>query len=825
MKKHLLFLWLAVACASSLGHAQTTTTHYGLYKPAAHEKNYGTQVGNNFDIIDSHLYSLSLILPVGSSGQIEYNNAGAFAGFTMSGDCTITTSTGVVICTKTNGVAFAASATTNTANASNISSGTLPDARFPATLPAASGVNLTALNATNLGSGAVPAARMPAMTGDATSSAGAVALTLATVNGSPGTYTNPIVIVNAKGLVTSAVGGGVDGVVTSGLMAQYRMLPSENPCALVDYSGNGNTATGCVGTSPTIIADSGGAQGNAGAISLSAGLNSAVSVQLFFACPYCIGSLIAGGGTQANSDGLFLVYNTQVAVGDPPFTHASRIVSGQVSGSYHAESRNTFQGTQDIAWVMDTANSRERIYVNGVVDDTKNYYSNNGSSAGSQTAGNYQLMGVSQALFGNGSNYFTGKMYYALFYNRVLTPGEVAANSAAMAAVMVARGVPRTQFNTSNVDFSTRQLVTDGDSITQGAGITNPAIPYSTLIKLPGSWQINNTAITGASLSSGGGFAGLVGTAGTVVDPFYEPTSVGNIVVIWGGTNDNSTAAQGGLRQYCNDRHVVGWLCIVSTMVSRVSEDTFKNTYNTWIRQNWRSFADGLADIAADPKLGADAQYADTQYFIDPGIHPTQFAIDNNEAPLFQRAINRLGGASDFSNATTYTSGAAAATAITAASESTNTVTITSTLNPPAGSSVTIAGVTPSGYNGTYNVLTTSATTFTLFNVSGLGAGSVFGTAKIPLQLDGDGWVVLGGSGTSQNFTLETCQGSTGQNIYLKHTNTTSPWVITPSGSETIDGAATLTMPTASSGNNPVVILQSVLVSAAAAGCNWKRMQ
>lgn len=47
-------------------------------------------------------------------------------------------------------------------NADNLTSGTVPDARFPATLPAASGVNLTALNATNLGSGTVPDARFPA---------------------------------------------------------------------------------------------------------------------------------------------------------------------------------------------------------------------------------------------------------------------------------------------------------------------------------------------------------------------------------------------------------------------------------------------------------------------------------------------------------------------------------------------------------------------------------------------------------------------------------------------------------------------------------------
>jgi hypothetical protein len=62
-------------------------------------------------------------------------------------------------------------------NANNLASGTIPDARFPATLPAvsginltalpatlpaASGVNLTALNASQLTSGTVPDARFPA---------------------------------------------------------------------------------------------------------------------------------------------------------------------------------------------------------------------------------------------------------------------------------------------------------------------------------------------------------------------------------------------------------------------------------------------------------------------------------------------------------------------------------------------------------------------------------------------------------------------------------------------------------------------------------------
>ena len=67
--------------------------------------------------------------PGGSAGQLQYDNAGAFGGFTMAGDCTISVPT--ITCGRTGGVAFAASATVNALNASNITSGVLPAAQLP----------------------------------------------------------------------------------------------------------------------------------------------------------------------------------------------------------------------------------------------------------------------------------------------------------------------------------------------------------------------------------------------------------------------------------------------------------------------------------------------------------------------------------------------------------------------------------------------------------------------------------------------------------------------------------------------------------------------
>lgn len=96
----------------------------------------------------------TLAAAVARGSIIRGNATPAWAALAIGAAGTVLRSDGTDPSWSTDGSALTA------LNATQLTSGTVPDARFPATLPAASGVNLTALNASNLGSGTVPTARL-----------------------------------------------------------------------------------------------------------------------------------------------------------------------------------------------------------------------------------------------------------------------------------------------------------------------------------------------------------------------------------------------------------------------------------------------------------------------------------------------------------------------------------------------------------------------------------------------------------------------------------------------------------------------------------------
>ena len=125
-------------------------------------------------------------------------------------------------------------------NATQLTSGTVPDARFPATLPAASGVNLTALNASNLGSGTVPLARL----------------------GLSGTPSGSTYLRGDNTWATVSGGSSSDSFATIAVDGQSSVVADSATDTLTLVAGSNITITTDAITDTITIASSGGAAGN-----------------------------------------------------------------------------------------------------------------------------------------------------------------------------------------------------------------------------------------------------------------------------------------------------------------------------------------------------------------------------------------------------------------------------------------------------------------------------------------------------------------------------------------------------------------------------------
>ncbi len=174
-------------------------------------------------------------------------------------------------------------------------------------------------------------------------------------------------------------------------------------------------------------------------------------------------------------------------------------------------------------------------------------------------------------------------------------------------------------------------VVFDGNSLTAGQGATsgqNSDPPTGTIYPavclgyLGSKWMARNFGVSGQTTPD------MSADAATQTDPLYSASNTRNVVVGWEITNDlffgaSAADAYTNYVTYCQARQAVGWRVPAVTVLPRSEAGTpagfeaDRQTVNANIRANWRSFADSLADIASDSRIGPAGSQTNPTYYGD----------------------------------------------------------------------------------------------------------------------------------------------------------------------------------------------------------------
>jgi lysophospholipase L1-like esterase len=171
------------------------------------------------------------------------------------------------------------------------------------------------------------------------------------------------------------------------------------------------------------------------------------------------------------------------------------------------------------------------------------------------------------------------------------------------------------------------QIVFDGDSLVVGDHPWhNPA--WLTVERLCRAGhaidRVRNVAAGGQTM------AGMDTAGAATVDALYSGSYSANILVVLGGTNDIATAGNvsaatliASIEGYCTDRQSAGWQVVISTLLPRtdagagVNHESRRATVNASIVTNHATYADALADLAANSAIGQLGDEAVKDYYSD----------------------------------------------------------------------------------------------------------------------------------------------------------------------------------------------------------------
>jgi len=168
----------------------------------------------------------------------------------------------------------------------------------------------------------------------------------------------------------------------------------------------------------------------------------------------------------------------------------------------------------------------------------------------------------------------------------------------------------------------------DGNSLTYGTGASDPATESypAQLAALQPGWTVKNFGAPSNTTAQ------RATAAPTEIDTYYGDGRPKNVAVLWEITNDlyfGGVVADAITRyvSWCQGRQAAGYSVVAATVLPRSDAGTpgsfeaDRQTANTYIRANWASFADALADVAADTRIGDAGDELDTTYYNADKVH------------------------------------------------------------------------------------------------------------------------------------------------------------------------------------------------------------
>lgn len=174
------------------------------------------------------------------------------------------------------------------------------------------------------------------------------------------------------------------------------------------------------------------------------------------------------------------------------------------------------------------------------------------------------------------------------------------------------------------------RVICDGDSITFGTGLT-VATSYPSVLSaaLDDGYVVTNFGVPSQTV------ADMSSDFATQIAPLSGNVWQRKILVAFGGSNDISIGGASAatlisrIQSYCNTATAAGYTVILCTILPRsnaatpASFEADRQTVNTWIRANYLTIAHGLADLAADSRIGDAGDELDTTYYQADRVHPT----------------------------------------------------------------------------------------------------------------------------------------------------------------------------------------------------------